>query len=177
MQFANWQRILATTDFSPFSTRAVEYAHALAEKVGAELHVLHVTPDISDAVAQHGISVMFDPAEEPDERTQWLGRLLGETGAIRHVEAVLVGKDVAASITRYALEKEIGLIVMATHGRSGLVRLWLGIIVEKVLRSAPCPVLALRPTAKELAKMTSRSSPIVDEETGMEEREWSFLPA
>jgi nucleotide-binding universal stress UspA family protein len=175
MHSANWQRILATTDFSPFSTRAVEYAHALAERVGAELHVLHVTPDISDAVAQHGVSGMFDPADAPDERTEWLGRLLGETGTIRHVEAVLVGKDVAGSITRYASDKNIDLIVMATHGRSGLVRLWLGSIVEKVLRSAPCPVLALRPTAADLTQSLNGSSPIAVEEKRKEECESTFL--
>jgi len=158
MSALNWQRILATTDFSPFANKAVDYAHALAEKSGAELHVLHITEDISEAVAQHGVSGTFDPTEGTDDRTEWLGRLLGETGTLRRVEAVQVGKDVAEKIIQYAKDKKIDVIVMATHGWSGLKHFWLGSIVEKVLRSAPCPVLALRPTAEQMAEEFAVSS-------------------
>jgi len=146
MELANWERILATTDFSPFADTAVQYAHALAERSGAELHVLHVTDDSSKAIAEHGVAGTFDPSNLPDERQEWLGKLLGETGTVRRVEAVQVGKDVAEKIVHYAQAKKIDLIVMATHGRTGLSHLWLGSIVEKVLRTAPCPVLAIRPT-------------------------------
>jgi universal stress protein A len=153
-----WQRILATTDFSKFANQAVDYAHVIAETCGAELHVMHVTNDISEAVAQHGVSGTFDPADGADDRTEWLGRLLGETGTLRRVEVVEVGKDVAEKIVQYAKAKKIDLIVMATHGRSGLRHLWLGSIVEKVLRSAPCPVLALRPTPAQLAEQVAEVS-------------------
>jgi nucleotide-binding universal stress UspA family protein len=146
MSTVSWERILAATDFSPLATKAVDYAHALAERFGAELHVLYVTGDISEAVAQHGTSGIFDPSEAADERTEWLAQLLGETGKVRRVEAVRVGKDVAEQITKYAQAQDIDLIVMATHGRTGVAHFWLGSIVEKVLRSAPCPVLAIRPS-------------------------------
>jgi nucleotide-binding universal stress UspA family protein len=145
-----WKRILATTDFSPFANQAVNYAHALAEFSQAELHVLHVTSDVSEAVREHGVSGAFDLNDNDDNRSEWLRRLLGETGTVKRVEAVHVGKDVAETIVRYARTQHIDLVVMATHGRSGLKHFILGSVVEKVLRSAPCPVLAFRQLSEEI---------------------------
>jgi universal stress protein A len=147
----NWTRILATTDFSPFADRAVSYAHALAEKFSAELHVLHVVSDVSEGVAEHGLAGVLDPKGVDDAGVGWLAGLLGEAGTVRRVEAVWVGRDVAEKITEYARDKNMDIIVMATHGRTGLAHFWLGSIVEKVIRSAPCPVLAIRPTADQTA--------------------------
>jgi nucleotide-binding universal stress UspA family protein len=158
MNNVNWRRILATTDFSPLANRAVDYAHAVAEKFGAELHVLHVTADASRAIGEHGVSGILDPADGEDERSEWLRRLLGESGKVRRVEAVQIGADIADKIVQYARVREVDLIVMATHGRSGVQHFWLGSIVERVLRSAPCPVLVLRPTPEELLVHASRLS-------------------
>jgi nucleotide-binding universal stress UspA family protein len=85
-----------------------------------------------------------DPAAPPDEQTQWLAGLLGERGSIRRVEAVRVGSDVARAIVQYAVKQSIDLIVMATHGRTGLSHLLLGSVTESVLHEAPCPILVLR---------------------------------
>jgi nucleotide-binding universal stress UspA family protein len=150
MKTVTWSRILATTDFSPLANRAVDYAHALAEKFGAELHVLHVAADASRGLAEQGLSAILDPAEGEDERSEWLQRLLGESSTVRRVEAVQIGTDIADKIVHYARAKAIDLVVMATHGRTGVQHFWLGSIVERVLRSAPCPVLVLRPTPDEL---------------------------
>jgi nucleotide-binding universal stress UspA family protein len=122
----------------------------LAEKCGAELHVLNVTPDVSDAVAKHGTCGTFVFGEANDERTEWLGRLMGENGTVRRVEAVHVESAVAEGITHYAKDHAIDLIVLATHGRTGLAHFWLGSIAEKVIRTAPCPVLAIRPSPEDL---------------------------
>src|SRR5262249_26230112 len=108
-----WERVLVTTDFSPFANRAVGYAHALAEKVNAELHVLQVVADIREAVAEHGAVGMLDPAGDQDERDRWLASLLGEAGTVRRVEAVRVGADTGATIVKYAQSHGIDLIVMA----------------------------------------------------------------
>jgi len=144
-----WERILVPTDFSPFANGAVGYAHALAEKVNAELHVLHVVRDIGEAVAEHGAVGTLDPAGSQDEADQWLASLLGEAGTVRRVEALRVGDDVAATVVKYAKAHGIDLIVMATHGRTGLTHLLAGSVTEKVLRHAPCPLLAIRPTEEK----------------------------
>jgi universal stress protein A len=170
----NWSRILATTDFSPLANRAVDYAHAIAQDFGAELHVLHVAADASRGISEHGVSAILDPVEGADERSEWLRRLLGESSTVRRVEAVQLGTDIADKIVHYARTKGIDLVVMATHGRSGVQHFWLGSIVERVLRSAPCPVLVLRPTPAELMAHASslaaekRTDPSSDRQEGPE---------
>ena len=148
MSAVQWKRILATTDFSPFSNKAVSYAHDLAEQTGAELHVLHVVPNSSQAAAQHGATGTYDPSDT-DELTTWLGTLLGETGTIRRVESIQIGHNTPEKIAHYAQAKEIDLIVMASHGRTGLAHFWLGSTTEKVIRSVHCPVLVIRPSSQE----------------------------
>jgi nucleotide-binding universal stress UspA family protein len=142
MTSLTWQRILATTDFSPMANKAVDYAHVLAAKMGAELHVLHVARDVSDVAAVHGSTGTFDPADGADERRDWLGRMFGETST-RRVDAIQVGPDVSMKIADYARTNHIDLIVMATHGRTGLAHLALGSVAENVFRTAPCPVLVI----------------------------------
>jgi nucleotide-binding universal stress UspA family protein len=140
-----WQRILAPTDRSPFSEKAVAYAHALAKQFGAELHVLRVMHDAEKANAAYAVTGVIDPTDPLDDYHRWLAELVGEAGDVRRVEAVRVGTDVAEAVVRYAKHNDIDLIVMATHGHTGLTHLLMGSVAETVVRSAPCPVLTLRP--------------------------------
>ena len=144
----DWTRILVTTDLSKQASRAVEYAHTLAEKFGSELHVLHVVDDVQQLAAEHGVAGVLEPGEQSDEHDGWLSRLLDETGKIRRIEAVRVGTDVAEVVARYAAHNDIGLIVTATHGRTGLDHLLMGSVAEDILRKAPRPVLVIRPEIK-----------------------------
>jgi nucleotide-binding universal stress UspA family protein len=152
MQFQPWQRILAPTDFSGFAEAAVEYAHGLAERLGAELHVLHVGRSLDAVVAEHGAQGTVGPLDTEDDYGRWLASLLGERGTVRRVEAVRVGPDAAQAIAHYAEKNTIDLIVMASHGRSGLAHLLMGSVAENVLRSAACPVLVIRPKDGVTAK-------------------------
>jgi nucleotide-binding universal stress UspA family protein len=151
MENCNWKCILAATDFSPLGNRAVAAAHELAEKFGAELHVLHVVSN-ADEVAIKGGATGTMEAGDPGA---WLGQLLGETGSVRRVEAVQIARDVPDKIVRYAEGHGVDLIVLASHGRSGLAHAWLGSVAERVMRSAPCPVLVLRPSVQEAARAAS----------------------
>jgi universal stress protein A len=141
----NWARVLAPTDLSPLAGKAVAYAHGLSEKFGAEPHVLHVVRDVSELAAAHMATGVLDPGEGQEDHGRWLAALLGEQGTIRRVEAVRVGADVAETIAQYARRHAIDLIVIATHGRSGLTHRLMGSVAEQVLRSTPCPVLVVRP--------------------------------
>jgi nucleotide-binding universal stress UspA family protein len=137
------ERILVPTDMSAFAYQAVQYAHGLAEKCNAELHVLHVTRD-PDRLAQ-GVGGVVDPTGGEDDPGLWLGELIGEKGSIRRVEAVRLGSDAAETIVQYAKKHGVDLIVMASHGRTGLRHLLFGSVAEQLLRTAPCPVLVIRP--------------------------------
>jgi nucleotide-binding universal stress UspA family protein len=151
MILSNWQRILTATDFSPLGNQAVEYAHGLAEELRAELHVLHIARDVSDVALKHGPTGVLDPATV-EEGQAWLNEVLGESRTIRRVDAIQVGHNVAEKISHYAQTNGIQLIVMATHGRTGLAHFWTGSIAEDVVRSAPCPVLVIRPSADQNKK-------------------------
>lgn len=142
------RRILVPTDFSKFSQVALTYAAALAEKFGAEIHLLHVVQDmalfIPDAVAV--APPVVPPVEEfAAAAREALDRLVREN----HLEAIPLRREVIEGtpfyeIIRYAREADIDLIVMGTHGHAGLIHVLLGSVTEKVVRKAPCPVLTVR---------------------------------
>lgn len=149
MDTLKWQRILAATDFSPYGNRAVAEAHALAEKFGAELHVLHIVDNVDKIAERNGATGTLEPDEVAEGPKSWLAELLGETGTVRRVDAVQLGTDVAGKIVNYAKAKAIDVVVLASHGRTGLARMWLGSVAEEVIRAAPCPVLVLRVNAEK----------------------------
>lgn len=144
MRTVQWERMLVSTDFSSHSGAAVDYAHQLAEKMGAELHVLHVATSLQELV-QYGVGGASEAESAESYQNAWLASLLGARGNVRRIEAVRVGQDVAAAIVKYAGENQIDLMVIATHGRTGLTHLLMGSVAEKLIRTMPCPVLVIRP--------------------------------
>jgi nucleotide-binding universal stress UspA family protein len=140
--------ILAPTDFSAHSERAVRYACGLAERLGAELHLLHVLSEIVPAGPDPLLMPVMPPEyyEENEQRAkETLDRLLdpawGRPTSV--VTAVRWGSPVEA-IVAYAAEPKLDLVVIATHGRTGLSHVLLGSVAERIVREAPCPVLTIR---------------------------------
>lgn len=141
------RRILFPTDFSEHADHAWGYALRFAQEFGAELHLLHVLappPRLSEAYA-----VSFDPEKmlqaQHSEANGALDRQVEaakDRGLIFRRE-VRVGLDFR-EILDYATKHEIDLIVMATHGRTGLAHVLLGSVAEKVVRRASCPVLTIK---------------------------------
>jgi nucleotide-binding universal stress UspA family protein len=115
------------------------------------LHVLHIARDVSDVALKHGPTGVRDPVAE-EEGQDWLNQVLGESRTIRRVDTIQVGHNVAEKISHYAQAHAIQLMVMATHGRTGLAHFWMGSITEDVVRSAPCPVLVIGPSANNMQK-------------------------
>lgn len=138
-------RILAPTDRSPTSLKAVDYARNLAKRFGAELHVVRVIADEEKALPEFAVTGIIDKAGPQDDHSRWLAELVGDSGDVRRIETVQICKDIPDGIVRYARHNDIDLIVMATHGRTGLTHLLMGSVAEVVVRTAPCPVLTLRP--------------------------------
>ena len=145
MRLTAWNRILAPTDLSRSAEQTVGYAHRLAEVLNAELHVLHVAQDVTQLPNLVPVIGVLDPEYLSDDYHRWLAALLGEPGTVRRVEAVRVAADVAEAVRKYADQHQVDLIVVATHGRTGLLHLLAGSVTEKLLRVAPCPVLVIRP--------------------------------
>lgn len=142
-------RILVPTDFSAASDAALEYARTLAQKFGSALHILHVLEDpyTTGAFATELYAPL--PAETRDALAQDAQARLAERAAAANLEPDRVvtmlapGLDTRA-IVDYAADNGIDLIVMGTHGRRGVSHLLLGSVAERVVRTAPCPVLTVR---------------------------------
>lgn len=142
------KRILYPTDFSEFSLHALAYARSFAESYDAELHVLHVVDEASLYwMAMGPNSLPIGPCTEEliqvaqKEMSDFLDEHLAEN---KHVKTEVVLGRPFSEIIRYARESNIELIVLCTHGRSGLQHALLGSVTEKVVRKAPCPVLTVR---------------------------------
>ncbi len=142
------RRILLPTDFSQPAKEAQQYAMALADRLGAELHLLHVAPIVmpyADASSSWIMpeNVMQEQIEAADEH---LGREVdAEWAARHHVKHTAVAGFAVDEILKYATEQQIDLIVVGTHGRSGLSHFVIGSVAEKLVRMANCPVLTVHP--------------------------------
>lgn len=143
------KNILVATDFSDCSEAALSYGRELARQFGARLHVLHVVETVlADSLGVYGYaSVMPElqvELEESDRRR--LEQLISDDDrtSLRATTTLCSFDTPAHAIDDYARTENIDLIVIGTHGRRGLSHLVLGSVAEKVVRTAPCPVLTVR---------------------------------
>lgn len=146
----NWKKILVPTDFSHLSDQAVGIAVALAKESSGTVILLHV----EEAPVAYGAGEMYYGIAEPD--TEALRKMLQD---IRLPEGVAVERHLTAgepagAIVRFAEENGVDLVVMSTHGRTGLVRLLMGSVAEEVVRRAKCLVLTLKPRSDGRAEKT-----------------------
>lgn len=143
------KRILWPTDFSELALRACKYAKAFRDLFGSELHVLHVIAlplpmDVALAMpAETPISV-----PEPELREaahEGLERIIDEqfNGDSDVKREVLFG-TAWSGVCEYAQREEIELIVVSTHGRTGLQHVLIGSTAERIVQHAPCPVLVIK---------------------------------
>ena len=134
----NFTKILCPVDFDYNSSEAMRFACKLLE-LGGTLYLLHVIP----RTEQPGLE-QYPPLSELAEHN--LENFVRKHTGDQLVHKLLVRTgDPAALTIRVADELGADLIVMATHGHKGLVRIVLGSVAERVLRDARCPVLTLRP--------------------------------
>jgi nucleotide-binding universal stress UspA family protein len=126
------QSIVYPTDFSSYSNKAYFHAVGLAEQYGAALTVVFV---YNAAVDEHHRGKDFWAKQLADIRPR------NPKIPVKH--AVLEG-DPAGEIVKYATEQKADVIVIGTHGRTGVDRLVLGSVAERVMREAPCSVLVVK---------------------------------
>ncbi|MBM3264158.1 MAG: universal stress protein [candidate division Zixibacteria bacterium] len=141
------KRILYPTDFSESSEHALTYALSFAEQYGAAVYLLHVIEPITAVPA-----IYFDPAmtfEDRPELEKNVEQLLNEAVPKEVKERIEIKPLIRRGapfleIIRTAREEEIDLIIIATHGRTGLAHMLLGSTAERVVQKAPCPVLSVK---------------------------------
>jgi universal stress protein A len=144
------EKILCPVDFSEPSEKGLELARSLAARLGAELHIMH-SIDVAPVIATPRISAaapVFDVSgyrkalmESAEERLAALADHQ-ETADVR-VTTHLAEGAAAHEIIDLAAKLGVDMIVIATHGHSGWRRLIFGSVTEKVVRTAPCPVLTV----------------------------------
>ena len=143
------KNILVATDFSEPSGAALAYGRELAHTFGARLTVFHAAENIA-ARGYGGDGFVFI---EPDLQKQV------EAAALTHARSLLSAEDreglnaravvvtalsAAAAITDYARREQIDLLILGTHGRGAVAHLMMGSVAERVVRTAPCPVLTVK---------------------------------
>jgi nucleotide-binding universal stress UspA family protein len=134
------KNVLVATDFEPASDAALVYGRALGRTFGASLHLIHVAEN----------HFLRPSATDPALLNAAYRRSLAErlTAGDReqlHARAVLqISDSPSDAIVEYARAWSIDLIVMGTHGRSAMSQILMGSVAERVVRTAPCPVLTVR---------------------------------
>jgi len=142
--------ILLPTDFSECASYALSYATSFARSSGAKLICVHVIEPIVPTVGYSGLSEplpVADISEQlEDTATRELPKIAThEECAGLDVEEVVAHGDAASEIVRVARERNVDLIVISSHGRTGLGRILFGSTAESVVRHAHCPVLVVKP--------------------------------
>jgi nucleotide-binding universal stress UspA family protein len=138
--------ILVPVDFSPYSQKALRYGRTLAQAFEANLHLLHVLDQpIHPAHYGLGDDLLMRLNPEVQRRSQEeMERLVSQLGAEVKCQTHVREGRAYSEIVRFVQEEECDLVVMGTHGLSGLEHFLLGGTTEKVMRHASCPVLAVK---------------------------------
>ena len=144
-----FERILVTLDTSELAEKALPHGIDLAKACGAELHLVCVVPVVNPEAMQ-GAGVAVDWAQQVAHSREYMKGVRKEIMASGlEVEWDVCQGDITEEILRYCEQQECDLIVMTTHGRSGLGRWVYGSIADRVLRHASVPVLLVRASEGE----------------------------
>lgn len=148
------QNILVATDFSKASELALDAARVLALQNDSKVTLVHVF----DARPPFSVPLNSELADEADYEREMRSRIHAELKRLREEKlgdvpeakvALVVSTNAAEGICHYAKKEDVDMIVLSTHGRTGLQHLLIGSVAEKVVRHAECPVLTLRSKARD----------------------------
>ena len=145
-QILNLKKILVPVDFSAMSKKAFQYAVRLASQFGCEIVLLHVVEPVEAIAGTHlAVDIFAQPEEDATAAEAELACLAASSRSRRNSFTSEVRTGHAPNeITKTARELDIDLIVIATHGYTSWRHLCIGSTAERVVRTAPCPVLLVR---------------------------------
>ncbi len=144
-------RILVPFDFSKLSEQGVQHALELGEVHGAQLDILHVVEEPAfPSFFKLGAMRIYGMVPNL-EKVAWtaLEKRFGSPGAQPNLHFHVVKGKADVEIIRFATEHETDLIVMTSHGLTGLQHVLLGSVAEKVVKLAPCPVLVVKAFSRQ----------------------------
>jgi universal stress protein A len=148
------KNIVVATDFSEPSATALDYGRELARRFGAMLQVLHVADNIAERITPeyYPMPLAHMQQEIDDAARQQLDAVVTaeDRQQLRASPVLRRSVSVAAAIVEYAKETAADLIVIGTHGRSGVSRLMMGSVAERVVRTASCPVFSVHCSEHEI---------------------------
>ena len=149
--------ILLPTDFSDCANYALSYAASLARTFGASIICVHVIEPMVPTVGYSGMTEPLPIADITDQLEDSAERELPKLGncdecAGLQVEEVIAHGEAASEIVRVAKDRNVDLIVVSSHGRTGLGRILFGSTAEAVVRHASCPVLVVKPPQEEVTE-------------------------
>lgn len=145
-------KILFPTDFSHTGDAALEMATALARDTGAKMLIVHV----EEPPMAYGGGEMYYGVPDPqtEDLEEMLAKVVPTDPSVPHEHRLIVG-DPSTAIPRMAEQEQVDLIVMGTHGRTGITRLLMGSVAEAIVRRSPCPVLTFKQPHEQAAKVTA----------------------
>ena len=147
------QNILLATDFGESAIEAQRYALALTIPLGAKLHVLHIVKDPHPLPSATGVKAapVVDPLPKiiSAAEKKLKERIAADRERYPEIRSVVKVGDPVSQILDYANTHNVDLIILGTHGRSGLSHLIIGSVAEKVVRIAKCPVLTVHSSGQE----------------------------
>lgn len=144
------KKLIVTSDLSPESKRAFPLAREIAQALGASVTLLAVVEDPTRAAFAYAMDCPVYP--DPAIHAQVLSKVRSDIEALKtenftgmKAESIVLESlgSVAVEICSYAKKEGASMIVLSSHGRSGLTRLLIGSVAERVIRESPCPVLVV----------------------------------
>src|SRR6266851_5617114 len=144
--------MLLPTDFSPSAEHACHQGFALAARAQAQVVLLHVLGRSTLAFGDTPLPMRAQLEHEICAEAEQRLTVLAASQTVPVVTRVVWGNP-AVAICRIAHERQIDLIVMSTHGRTGLAHMFMGSVAERVVRSAPCAVLIVRTSQPKAARV------------------------
>lgn len=158
MRIRDIKLILAPTDFSPASDRALEVAIDIARLTGSSIEVLHVNLEAM-WVLPPPADVVASPVDMTEVLVNSSMQLDAAVDRVRaagiHCTGVAESGRTDAEIVDYARKRGAGLIVVGSHGRHGIGHVLIGSVAEKVVRHAPCPILVVPAGEQEAPRVSS----------------------
>lgn len=140
--------IIIPTDFSEISYSAFYYAGEIGERYGAKLHIIHVLEDIPPVLGKESAYFSDNESDNSAEQEAYsnleIARQYLSNITSLDVNTVLKKGTDSEEIINYAREVNAGLIVVATHGRTGVLRTLMGSVAQKIIKNSECPVLVTK---------------------------------
>lgn len=141
------EKILVPTDLSSLSFVALEYANSIAETYDAKVYLIYVCENVPSQKKQKKFPQVVENFKEFKKKVrEELKKIaIDKLNLVEEVEVVILEGDPYKEILRFAVENNVGLIVVASHGRTGFSHLLMGSVAEKIVRYSPIPVLTVKP--------------------------------